>query len=375
MRAVVLGAAVLALLGEVDAKPKTTKKTPASSASRDGKPAADPGAKTATKSPSKSPVPAAGDAKPTPSSTKSGDGKPTADGGSKAPTASKSDGKRTADPGAKTTSKSPSSSKDTTASKPSSSKSTATKSTATKPSPKKTTSKVTAKKSTSKQRRKKSTSTSTSSAVAVPDVTKTPAYRYGVLSDSDCITELTARKIAFTREATTRGVRSPVRLTGPLRGVTFKTDLPDKQRATTPWEIGDCRLILAMDDFAQILAPKDIVTVVHYSMYRTPPKGDGDKQGTRHPGALALDAARFITKTGTIYDVDKHWNGKIDAPTCGPSAAPNPVTAEATAIRAILCETVDQKLFNVVLTPNYNKPHKNHFHLEVTAGVKWFLVH
>ena len=175
--------------------------------------------------------------------------------------------------------------------------------------------------------------------------------------------------------APTRGVRSPVRLTGPLRGVTFKTDLPDKQRATTIWEIGDCRLILAMDDFAQILAPKDIVTVVHYSMYRQPPKSDGDKQGTRHLGALALDAARFITKAGTVYDVDQHWNGKIDAPTCGPKAAPNPATTEAVALRAILCEAVDQRLFNVVLTPNYNKPHKNHFHLEVTAGVKWFLVH
>ena len=35
----------------------------------------------------------------------------------------------------------------------------------------------------------------------------------------------------------------------------------------------------------------------------------------------------------------------------------------------------EAQLFNVVLTPNYNKPHANHFHLEVTRGVKWFLVH
>ncbi len=29
----------------------------------------------------------------------------------------------------------------------------------------------------------------------------------------------------------------------------------------------------------------------------------------------------------------------------------------------------------MMLTPDYNYPHRNHFHLEVTAGVKWFVVH
>ena len=28
-----------------------------------------------------------------------------------------------------------------------------------------------------------------------------------------------------------------------------------------------------------------------------------------------------------------------------------------------------------VLTPNFNRPHRNHFHLEVMANKKWFLVH
>ena len=56
-------------------------------------------------------------------------------------------------------------------------------------------------------------------------------------------------------------------------------------------------------------------------------------------------------------------------------AAPRPATLEAVKLRSILCEAVSRRLFNVVLTPNYNRPHKNHFHLEVSAGVKWFLVH
>jgi hypothetical protein len=90
---------------------------------------------------------------------------------------------------------------------------------------------------------------------------------------------------------------------------------------------------------------------------------------------VAIDTGRFIDKTGAVLDVDKDFHGAIDAKTCGAGAGPKPATPAATELRAILCETVEQRLFNVVLTPNFNKPHHNHFHLEVTAGVKWFLLH
>jgi hypothetical protein len=211
---------------------------------------------------------------------------------------------------------------------------------------------------------------------AVPDdVANSPAYRYANMSGGDCLTELRSRKIPFVRE-TWRGVRTAVRVTGALHGVVFRTNLKDKQRATTPWEVADCRLVLAIDDFAKLLAAHDVVDVRHYSMHRLTPKNwPEDKPATRHMGGVAIDAARFYFKDGTFVDVDKHWNGAIGAVTCGEKAAPNPATPDATKLRAILCEAVEQRLFSIVLTPNFNRPHKNHFHLEVTEGVKWFLVH
>jgi len=217
---------------------------------------------------------------------------------------------------------------------------------------------------------------SSKSRFAVPDdVANSPAVRYGAMSVKECEAELATRKIPFIREAWP-GVRSGVRLTGTLHGVEFRTNLKDKQRATTPWEIADCRLVLALDDFAEILATHDIVDVRHYSMHRLVPKSWPDGQeGKRHMGGVAIDAARFIARDGSYLDVDKHFNGAIGAATCGDKAAPSPATPEAVKLRAILCEAVARKLFNVVLTPNYNRPHKNHFHLEVTEGVKWFLVH
>jgi hypothetical protein len=51
------------------------------------------------------------------------------------------------------------------------------------------------------------------------------------------------------------------------------------------------------------------------------------------------------------------------------------VSAEASELRKIVCDAADAKIFNVELTPDYNRAHRNHFHLELTAGVRWFMVH
>jgi len=206
------------------------------------------------------------------------------------------------------------------------------------------------------------------------DAADTPAVRYGKLSQDDCEAELANRNIEFTREDAD-GVVAPVRLSGALHGVVFRTDAKEKDRATSPYEIADCRLVLALDDFAAILESHDIVEVRHYSMYRPPHGWPEGKIGAQHNGALAIDAGRFTDSSGTVLDVDHDFHGALGAKTCGDGAGPRPSTPAGLTLRAILCEAVAAHLFNVVLTPNYNRPHHNHFHLEVTAGVSWFLVH
>ncbi|HEY1693979.1 MAG TPA: hypothetical protein VGG39_17550 [Polyangiaceae bacterium] len=203
-----------------------------------------------------------------------------------------------------------------------------------------------------------------------------PALRYGRMDGPSCEAELTRRGIPFTRVDEARGVLAPVRLTGPLHGVTFRTGLPADQRATSVWEIVDCRLALALDDFSVQLAAHDITQVIHFSVYRPPiaswPEG---RLGSRHPGALAIDAGTFIKRDGTKLEVQRDFHGHIGAHTCGPGTGPHPATPAALELRRIVCDAADARLFNVILTPDYNWPHRNHFHMEVTAGVNWFVVH
>jgi hypothetical protein len=207
------------------------------------------------------------------------------------------------------------------------------------------------------------------------DATASPAYHYGSMTSAACLAELDARKIPYEK-ASARGVATPVRLTGPLHGVTFHGDMSERDPADSPHEIADCSLVLALDDFSELLAQHEVVEVLHYSMWRPPPDAwPADQIAKRHQGAVAIDAAHFIKKDGTKLTVLDDFHGKIDDPTCGDGAGPHPDTPAADELRAIVCEAAAKHIFNVILTPDYNYEHRNHFHMEVTSGVKWFLLH
>lgn len=195
------------------------------------------------------------------------------------------------------------------------------------------------------------------------------ASKYAALDRSSCEAELQRRHVAFDRVSDARGVLAPVRLAGPLAGaVQFHSMLPPAQRKTSPYEIYDCRLVLALDDFAKILARHDVVEVVHFSVYRPPPAKVALRgQGRRHSGALAIDAAIFKTRDGRTLSVEKDFHGRIGGKPC-------PTAATAPELQKIACEAADAQLFNVVLTPDFNWAHRNHFHLEVTSGVRWSFV-
>jgi hypothetical protein len=203
-----------------------------------------------------------------------------------------------------------------------------------------------------------------------------PAYRAAQMDGPTCRAELAVRHVPWTAIDSARGVRDPGRLTGPIRGIAFHSNENENARATSLYEIVDCRLAVELDDFAGLLAAHDIVEVIHMSIYRPPGKGWPDGKGaTRHPGGLALDAGTFVKRDGTRLVVEKDFHGRIGATTCGPGTGPRPVTPAATELRAIFCDAADRHLFTVMLSPDYNWPHRNHFHLEVTPEVTWFLVH
>lgn len=75
---------------------------------------------------------------------------------------------------------------------------------------------------------------------------------------------------------------------------------------------------------------------------------------SEHSYANAIDVAAFTLRDGRTVDVEKHFvkGGKATA------------DARALFLRALARRLYDDQVFSVVLTPNYDRHHRNHFHLD-----------
>ncbi len=204
------------------------------------------------------------------------------------------------------------------------------------------------------------------------EVVNSPAYRYSNLDDAAALAEVAHRGLPFAREsAAVPGVRSPGRLTGPLSGIRIHGTVPAPQAATTPFEILDARLALALDDFSRLLAAHGIVELVHFTIHR-PSVAVSTEGATRHAGALAIDVGALRKADGTWLTVGKDWSPSLGAKTCGPDGRrlENPAGRE---LMSILCEAADLHLFTYALTPHFDRAHSDHLHLEIKPKVRWFL--
>jgi hypothetical protein len=163
------------------------------------------------------------------------------------------------------------------------------------------------------------------------------------------------------------GVAWPIRLLGPVRGVTFEAADKDATHA-----IMDCRLGLALVSWAEDLRRARVRRVEHYSVYRPGARVGGDGPVSGHAHGLAMDAARFTLDDGVVLDVLDDWEGRKRG------QSPCPVRRDESGgsrlLRRVTCSAIDEKLFQVVLTPHYNKAHENHVHLERKLDVDWTYV-
>jgi hypothetical protein len=207
---------------------------------------------------------------------------------------------------------------------------------------------------------------------AVPQ--NSPAPGYASLDRDGCEAELQSRHVDFARAEDTPGVRAPVRLKGPLHGVTIHSALPPAARSRSRADLVDCRLALSLDDFAAAIEKRGIVEVRTLSAYRTRAEyGCTYKyDGEQHCAALAVDVGSFKRRDGTILNVERDFHGRIGTLTCRSDAHPAPETPAAKELWEIACDAAG-KNFLVVLTPNWNTEHKNHMHLELTTH-DWVLV-
>ncbi len=201
-----------------------------------------------------------------------------------------------------------------------------------------------------------------------PDKVETlPAFRYASLEGEQCRAELAARNVPFASAGKTFGIDAPVTLEGSLHGVKF--EFARAVPGTAHKDVLDCRLLVALDDLASFAAKQDI-SVVRYNSIHRRTWARGRMQG--HLGGVAIDFVEFVKADGSVLNVRKDFAGNgIGSVTCGPRA--KSASGKAAELRKLVCALDDARVFNLLLTPHYDRRHFNHFHFEVRHGIRWFL--
>lgn len=209
-------------------------------------------------------------------------------------------------------------------------------------------------------------------------------------TDEQCMDAL-SRFGAKTRKPDfdTPFVNAPVLLDGPIEGVEIRPRWPRSQPVNS---VMDCRLALALVNLAREAKRHGVAQVLFYSTYRpikvpSGPCASGKKgracraakkaykkakQGkmSRHRRALAIDIRWFVMEDGETIDVLEHYERHSKKPPC----KDEPETSAGRFLKDFACALHEARTFNVMLTPNANKDHHNHFHFDITPDAKWYII-
>lgn len=146
-------------------------------------------------------------------------------------------------------------------------------------------------------------------------------------------------------------VPTPVRITAPVLGVTFRF------MHAGAGVVLSCEMAQRLPAIASIVGKHGVHTVYVLSAYRDHP------YTSFHTLGLALDISRFDGSAG-VLDVKTHFLIDREHETCDAQVTR---TGKAEQLRALACDLASSRLFSSVLTPNYNVGHRDHFHLDIPS--------
>ncbi|MEZ4336145.1 MAG: extensin family protein [Sandaracinaceae bacterium] len=172
-----------------------------------------------------------------------------------------------------------------------------------------------------------------------------------IRGEEDCLRELDRRGVTYERhtEELHTPVPTPVEITGPVGGVTFRS-----LRTDTPVLVS-CEMAARLPLLARIVRRHGVRGITILSSHRDRPHQSFHRLG------MALDIYSFQTRRGSLTVL----NDFVETPAHRTCDAPEPTDASARELLAIACDLVESRAFNSVLTPNYNDGHRNHFHIDI----------
>jgi hypothetical protein len=182
---------------------------------------------------------------------------------------------------------------------------------------------------------------------------------------ADCHGWLDLYKLDYTIAPAKPGIADPITVTTPINGVAYRYSGNAEPRTTL---MGDCSLIKSLAAGASIMREHDIATLVDIGVYNyrciDQSKSPPNCTMSQHAYAKAIDIAAWETTAGEKYTVLTDWNIDPATTTCSAETTPG----KDAFLHEVICALKKAGVWNIVLTPNYNADHRNHFHVDLTDG-------
>ncbi len=179
-----------------------------------------------------------------------------------------------------------------------------------------------------------------------------------------CLSSLAARGVSFepttiadehpsTNPELTCHIEEPVYLNSPVLGV----ELHNSAGTETSRILVSCETAHAVVSTIEDVADLDVVALRHMGTYNCRVIS-GTSTLSEHAFAAAIDIAGFEFDGGEVYTVLDDWEHDTSTP-----QTPGGIFLYEAAHRWF-----DDYIWNIILTPNYNADHDNHFHVDLTPG-------
>jgi hypothetical protein len=180
---------------------------------------------------------------------------------------------------------------------------------------------------------------------------------------ASCHDWLDLYKLQYVTGPANLGIDDPITVTLPLNGIAYRYSGNPSDRKTL---YGDCRLMKSLAQAAPMFRGHDITKIIDIGIYNyrcidqslTPP----NCSMSQHAYAKAIDFAELVKSDDTHYSILNDWVIDPSGATCT-AATENEKDA---FLHQVICELKAAKVWNIVLTPNYNSDHRNHFHVDLT---------
>ena len=165
-----------------------------------------------------------------------------------------------------------------------------------------------------------------------------------------CYDELEARHISY-KKTKKPGIAKAVEITGTLGGVVVSGETP---------LVIDCSLVVSLDEAGKYIRALGL-DQAHFASAYSRRNVRGTNHPSKHSYGLAIDLSAFTgTDLGTLRVSKDYEQGLGDAVDC----VGLPMTQGGAVLKVLQCQLVRSGLFYLVLSPDYDDAHHDHFHLQ-----------